>query len=171
LKGEWKDKPIRLHGSVINAFFMRTVERRVFGGEGVTWNPDFQQYETCILADGKRWYRQDQVSDAVGDDKFAMGLAYRQFGDRTDLKVLKIAADENSRYLPLTLENLYDRSYPLSGPHPMYINRKPGTPVDPALKEYLRYILSREGQEAVARHGKYLPLSPELAKAELKKLD
>ena len=47
----------------------------------------------------------------------------------------------------------------------------PGQPVDPKVKEFLRYILSREGQEDIVRNGKYLPMQPEAAKRELEKLN
>ena len=47
----------------------------------------------------------------------------------------------------------------------------PGKPLDPKIKEYLRYILSREGQDAVQRDGKYLPLTAQVVREQLKKLD
>ena len=43
--------------------------------------------------------------------------------------------------------------------------------MEPRLKEYLRYILSRQGQDAVQRDGKYLPLTAEVVREQLKKLD
>jgi phosphate transport system substrate-binding protein len=52
-----------------------------------------------------------------------------------------------------------------------YVNRDPKKPVDPKVKEFLRYILSREGQEQVMRDGKYLPLTAEAVREQLKKLD
>jgi phosphate transport system substrate-binding protein len=39
------------------------------------------------------------------------------------------------------------------------------------VKEFLRYLLSREGQEVVVRDGRYLPLSPAAAEREMRKLD
>ncbi len=39
------------------------------------------------------------------------------------------------------------------------------------IKEYLRYVLSREGQEAVERDGKFLPLPAEVVREQLKKLE
>ena len=45
------------------------------------------------------------------------------------------------------------------------------TALDPKVREYLRFIVSREGQEAVMRDGKYLPLTAEAARAQLKKLE
>jgi phosphate transport system substrate-binding protein len=52
-----------------------------------------------------------------------------------------------------------------------YTSVKPGTAIDPNVKEFLRYVLSQEGQAEVQRDGKYLPLTPEIAREQLKKLD
>jgi phosphate transport system substrate-binding protein len=41
----------------------------------------------------------------------------------------------------------------------------------PHLGEFLRYILSREGQEIVAKNGNYLPLTAAFAAEQAKKLD
>jgi phosphate transport system substrate-binding protein len=51
-----------------------------------------------------------------------------------------------------------------------YLDREPGKPIDPKLKEFLRFVLSRQGQEAIAKDGKYLPLTKEAAEEQLKKL-
>jgi phosphate transport system substrate-binding protein len=51
------------------------------------------------------------------------------------------------------------------------LNRKPGTPVDPRLKEFLRYVLSRQGQQDVMKEGDFLPLTPALLKEQLAKLE
>jgi phosphate transport system substrate-binding protein len=39
-----------------------------------------------------------------------------------------------------------------------------------AVLEFLKYVLSRQGQEDVLREGNYLPLTPKLASAELKRI-
>ena len=51
-------------------------------------------------------------------------------------------------------------------PHP----DPPGKPLDPLVKEFAKYILSKEGQELVVKDG-YLPLPAEIAKQELAKLE
>jgi phosphate transport system substrate-binding protein len=48
---------------------------------------------------------------------------------------------------------------------------KPGTAMDPNVKEFLRYVLSQEGQAEVMRDGKYLPLTAEVVREQLKKLE
>ena len=54
----------------------------------------------------------------------------------------------------------------------MYIrlNRRPGEALAPQVKEFLRYILSREGQEPILYSG-YFPLTAAEANEELAKLD
>ena len=68
-------------------------------------------------------------------------------------------------------ESFQDRSYPLVRSIYIYLNRKPGTRVDPKLTEFLRYVLSREGQEIVADNGSYLPLTAAVVREQLGKLD
>jgi len=43
--------------------------------------------------------------------------------------------------------------------------------IEPAIKEFVRYVLSREGQEAVASDGAYIPLSAQSAQRQLQRLD
>jgi phosphate transport system substrate-binding protein len=47
----------------------------------------------------------------------------------------------------------------------------PGQPVDPKVLEFLRYILSYEGQQDIVRNGKYLPMAPGADRRELEKLN
>jgi phosphate transport system substrate-binding protein len=68
-------------------------------------------------------------------------------------------------------ETFQDRSYPLVRSLYFYVNRKPGTAIDPKLREFLRYVLSREGQEAIVKHDSYLPLPPDMAAQQAKRLD
>ncbi len=85
-------------------------------------------------------------------------------------KAIPISVKDGGPFLSLTLETAHDRTYPLVGDTYFYLNRKPGTQLDPKLREFLRYILSREGQETVARNGSYLPLPESVVREQLKKL-
>jgi hypothetical protein len=55
-----------------------------------------------------------------------------------------------------TLDNVQARRYPLLRDVCCYLKREKGKPLDAKAKELLRYVLSREGQAAVQRDGKYL---------------
>ncbi|MDD3179829.1 MAG: hypothetical protein PHQ04_05685 [Opitutaceae bacterium] len=170
LTGEWKDKPIHVYGSILNGFFNRHFERLVFKG-GVKWNEDFREYETGVTPDGKEYYRQDQFTDDMADDPCGIAFGYSRFGRKPKMKTLPIARIEAGPYVELTIENLHNHSYPLAQNYYVYINRKPGQALEPKVREFMRYILSREGQEAIARHGKYLPLTAEAVELERRKLE
>jgi phosphate transport system substrate-binding protein len=53
---------------------------------------------------------------------------------------------------------------------PAFIDRAPGRPVDPAVREFLRYVLSREGQRALIEETGYLPLGAEALRVQREKL-
>jgi phosphate transport system substrate-binding protein len=50
------------------------------------------------------------------------------------------------------------------------VNRPPGKPIDPRVREFLLYILSRDGQQAVVQDAIYTPLPLRFAKASLDRL-
>jgi phosphate transport system substrate-binding protein len=60
--------------------------------------------------------------------------------------------------------------YPLNRFLYIYINRAPGKPIDPLTKEFIKFVLSKEGQEVVVKDG-YLPLSVEILRQELAKVE
>jgi phosphate transport system substrate-binding protein len=86
-------------------------------------------------------------------------------------KSVALAGREGGPYVELTLDNVQSRIYPLTRDIFYYLKREKGKPVDPKLKEFLRYILSREGQELLMGDGKYLPLTAEAAREQLQKLN
>jgi phosphate transport system substrate-binding protein len=87
------------------------------------------------------------------------------------IKVVAISARDGGAYVMPSRESFQDRSYPLVRSIYIFVNRPPGKPLDPKLKEFLRYVLSREGQETVARNGSYLPLTADVAREQIRKLD
>ena len=71
----------------------------------------------------------------------------------------------------LTMENVRERTYPLYADVFFWINRDPKKPADPKVREFIRFVLSREGQELVQKDGKYLPLTAAMVAEGRKKLD
>jgi phosphate transport system substrate-binding protein len=60
----------------------------------------------------------------------------------------------------------YSGEYPLSRFLYLGVNHKPGTPLDPLRREFLRYVLSGTGQGDVKKDG-YLPVTAAVAKRAL----
>jgi phosphate transport system substrate-binding protein len=171
-----KDKPIHTYGhgpgGTTNFF-----ELKVLNGSD-KWNPNYQGYvETGskMIADNDKAQLgglQHMLADGLAKDKY--GIAWTvipQARKVQGLKPLALAARDGGPYIEPSRENFQNRTYPLTRSIYIYLNRKPGQALDPKVKEFLRYVLSREGQEAVERAGKYLPLTADVAREQLKKLE
>ena len=79
-------------------------------------------------------------------------------------------ADRGRRVLGTgSYEDVKSGKYPLNRFLFLYVNQAPGKPADPLVREFLKLIFSKEGQEVVLKDG-YLPLSAEVVKQELAKI-
>jgi phosphate transport system substrate-binding protein len=83
------------------------------------------------------------------------------------VKQIELAADGHGPFYALTAETVAARTYPLARLVTVALDREPGKPIDPKVKEFLRYILSREGQELIARDQAYIPLNARSALQQL----
>jgi phosphate transport system substrate-binding protein len=95
------------------------------------------------------------VVQAVGSDPYALGytgIGYRTSGVRV-LPVGETAAD----FAEPSYENCIKGRYPLARFLVIYLNKQPGRPLDPATREFIRFIHSRDGQQVVLKDG-YYPL-------------
>ena len=68
-----------------------------------------------------------------------------------------------------TAEKALSGEYPLSRYLYVYVNKKPGEPLPPLEKEFIKLVLSKEGQEIVEKDGD-IPVSPQVAQRERSKL-
>jgi phosphate transport system substrate-binding protein len=177
LTGEWADKPIQTYGhapSGTTRFFQWKVL-----GNGDKWNPNYREYvETGskMIADEDRATQrlglQHMMRNELARDKY--GIAWTVMPQAKGIDGVKAIAvvPRGARVAVMpSKESFQDRSYPMVRSIYIYLNRKPGTSVEPRLREFLRYILSREGQETVARNGSYLPLTAAIVTEQRRKLD
>jgi phosphate transport system substrate-binding protein len=168
--GDWKDRPIRLYGLPIARGFAEYIEDLVFKG-GRKWNPSLMEFADDPGSKGGATDGGQKLLDALAKDLEGIGYAGLLYNN-PDVKPLALASDEGSPFVSPSRSSVMDHSYPLTRMITMYLNRAPGRPADPKLAEFLRYILSREGQEAVLREGGgYLPMLAPFAVKELRKLD
>lgn len=147
LTGDWADKPISLYG--------RNSASGTYGffKEHALANGDFK--DTVKEQPGS-----SAVVQGVASDKFAIG--YSGIGYRTaDVKVVRVSKKAGDQAYDCTQENAYSNWYPLTRLLYVYVNAKPQTHLDPLRREFLRFVLSKQGQEAVVKDG-YYPLTPRL---------
>ena len=174
LTGEWADKPINVYAYNLNFHFPRDFAEKVFKG-GYKWNEKIKEYSNALREGGgdfgKLWGAGEQMMEALSADRYGITYTLMTYRDQPGVKTVPLAETAAGPYVLPTLETVQNRSYPLSREVYYYTNRPVGGKVDPLIAEYLRFVVSREGQELVQKDGKYLPLTAELASEQLRKLD
>lgn len=148
LTGEWADKPIKLHGIKPWNGFEEFVRQRVLsvGDKRGEWREDIA-FEKVVFP----------VAKKVSEDRYGIGysgIAYIDAG----VKVIPVVEKAGDSPQAPTYENVALATYPLSRLTFFNTNKAPGKPLNPALDEFLRFILSREGQQVVLDHASYIPL-------------
>jgi phosphate transport system substrate-binding protein len=107
------------------------------------------------------------VVQGVTVDRYAMG--YSGIGYTTaGVRAIPLAAKEGGKCFEAMPENAYAGTYPLSRFLFVYVNKAPGRSLDPLMREFVKFMFTREGQDAVIKDG-YYPVPNSLAKEELSK--
>jgi phosphate transport system substrate-binding protein len=156
LTGEWAAKPISAFG--------RNSASGTYGffKEHVLSKGDFK--DTVKEQPGS-----SSVAQGIAEDRFAIG--YSGIGYRTpNVRAVALKTSGSSEAFEGTLENVLTGDYPLARYLNLYVNRAPGQPLDPTVKEFVAFILSRQGQEVVEKDG-YFPLPADVVARELALVD
>ena len=163
-------------------------DRRVEGPPDPLVRAEVAQRHRAVLQDGRDARRrlQERTSSSSKGSGFTHaftvaaedmathpgGLTYALLANVTpNVSVVPLSMNDGGPYVMPTVENVYSHEYPLSRYVYIYINRPPGTAIAPKVKEFLKLVLSRDGQDVVANEGVYIPLTPQTVQQELKKLD
>jgi phosphate transport system substrate-binding protein len=156
LTGEWAARPISLYG--------RNSASGTYGffKEHTLKNGDFK--DTVKEQPGSA-----SVVQGVTNDRYGMG--YSGIGYKTSgVKVVPLAETDAGTPSAGSYDDVVGGTYPLSRFLFLYVNRPPGKPLDPLAGEFLKLVLSREGQEVVVKDG-YLPLTPAIVAEERRKVE
>jgi len=153
LPAEWKDAKISLYSR--NA----ASGTYTFFKEHVLQSHDFDK-------SAQEMPGTSSVVNGVAKDKFAIG--YGGIGYKTqDVKLVPVAPKQGEPAIPATVESVVQRKYPISRALLIYVPKKPTG----VLKEYLQFILSKEGQEIIGSEKVgFVPLPPDLVVREVEKL-
>jgi phosphate transport system substrate-binding protein len=117
------------------------------------------------------------VLHALAEDPYGIGLlGFADAGSVSkDVRPLPIAAKAGGPFVLPSYDVVHADAYPFPSYLHIYVNRKPGTQTDPFVKEYLRMVLSSEGQAILGgqkdTNEGYVPLAPQLVAEQLRKLD
>jgi phosphate transport system substrate-binding protein len=104
------------------------------------------------------------VVQGVTEDRAGMG--YSGIGYNTSgVRALPLSMKAGQSFVEPTYENARNGSYPLSRYLFVYINKAPNQPLSPIVREFLKYVYSREGQMVVMKDG-YFPLSEKIMRKQ-----
>ena len=170
MTGEWAEKPIHTYGFSVRYSAAIGFANIVLAGSD-KWADSYMGYGNYRDKNGKVVLEGQQIVDAVGKDPYAIGFALWQDSYASESRMIAVSAGDSTDYIQPGWDTLFDCSYPLANHFYWYLNHKPGAKWDPKVREFLRFVLSQEGQEILMRDGKYLPLNADLAREQWKKLD
>jgi phosphate transport system substrate-binding protein len=150
--GEWADKPISLYGrnsaSGTYGYFKKVA---LFDGD----------YKDTV----KEQPGSSAVVQGVASDKY--GIGYSGVGYKTaDVRIVPLSIGDGEAF-EANAENAYSGDYPLARFLYIYINKNPNEDLDPLRAEFIKYVMSKEGQEAVIKDG-YYPISQMLVEDNFK---
>lgn len=172
LKGEWAGKRIHPYGYSVTYSTAQAFSRMVLQSSD-RWNEDMLDFGNIRNPDGSQTLQATQIVDHLKADRYGIAfIRYQKEFAKAGLKFLPVAKDAGSPAVAFTIENIQNRSYPLAEEMNFWVSVKPGSRMDPRVKEFLRFVLSRQGQTLVQDvDRKYLPLSADVVKKERARLD
>ena len=155
LNGSWKNTPLSLYGrnsaSGTYGFFKKTVLK----------NGDYKN-------EVKEQPGSASVVQGVTEDRAGMG--YSGIGYKTSgVRALPLASKKGNPFVDPTFENAGKGAYPLARFLYVYVNKAPGKPLSPIVKEFLKYVYSKEGQAVVIKDG-YFPLAAKVIQPQTEHL-
>jgi phosphate transport system substrate-binding protein len=155
LTGRWQTAPISLYG--------RNAASGTYGY--------FKDHALC-KGDYKDSVKEQPGSASVvqGIEKDPYGVGYSGIGYATSgVRAVPISPAGGQPAVAASAANAANGSYPLARFLHVYVNRAPDKPLDRLTAEYLRFMLSSDGQRIVAKAG-FDPLDAQTAAAQLAKL-
>ena len=164
LTGEWADKPVHPYTFSLARGFADYLEEAVLAGSH-RWRPDVREFADLPGSLGGATDGGQRMLDALASDKYGVAMSGALYGN-PEVKPIAVAVGDNGPFVAASEQTVMDHSYPLTRIITLFLDRPPGQPVQPHVGEFVRYMLSREGQQAVLQGGGgYLPvLAPEAAR-------
>ncbi len=141
LTGDWADKPVSLFGrNAISGTHDVFVDQVLRHGE----------FKDAL----KEQPGSAEVVQMVAGDKYAIG--YSGIGYLTDgVRAVPLAATRGGKCYDTSPQWAYSGNYPLARYLYIYLNKAPAKPLDPAVLEFAKYVLSRDGQAETIKGGFY----------------
>jgi phosphate transport system substrate-binding protein len=155
LTGDLANKPIQL-----------------FGRNSVSGTYGYFKEEALCKGDYKANVNEQPGSASVVQSisSSVNGIGYSGIGYKTaSVRTVALAKKEGGEFIEDNEQNALNGSYPLSRFLFVYVNKAPNKPLAPLEAEFVKMVLSQQGQQVVVKDG-YIPLPAKVAEKALKDL-
>jgi len=155
LTGAWKNRDIQIYG-----------RNSVSGTYGY-----FKKKALC-KGDYKNNVNEQPGSASVVQSVSSSinGIGYSGIGYKTSgVRAVPLTKKAGGKFIKATPDNAVSGKYPLSRFLYVYVNKHPNKELAPLDREFIKLILSKQGQEVVIKDG-YIPLPEKVVKKYLKTL-
>jgi phosphate transport system substrate-binding protein len=165
LTGNWANRPVHLYGFEISRGFGYYLQQKAFGGSSL-WNPSLVELGDQPRKEGGLYDAGQRVVDAVAKDPDGIGFSSALYRS-DDVRIVPLGREGGPYVLPAK-QTVADHSYPLVQVITVFFD--PHETQAEAVREFLRYVLSEQGQRAVREDGGYTALTPAIAATERRQL-
>ncbi|WP_197466256.1 MULTISPECIES: PstS family phosphate ABC transporter substrate-binding protein [unclassified Oleiphilus] len=165
------DKDVTTWGDVGLEGALADKSIQLFGRNSVSGTYGYFKKKALCKGDFKNNVNEQPGSASVvqGVSESVNGIGYSGIGYKTaSVRALPLAK-KGSDYIEATPENAVSGAYPLSRFLYMYVNKAPNKPLDPITAEFIKLIMSQQGQEVVVKDG-YVPLPAAVVEKQFKAL-
>lgn len=155
LNGEWANRDIQL-----------------FGRNSASGTYGYFKKKALCKGDYKSSVNEQPGSSSVvtGVSESINGIGYSGIGYKTSsVRAIPLAKKPGQPFVEATPDNAVNKTYPLSRFLYVYVNKAPNKSLSPMEAEFLKMVLSKQGQEIVIKDG-YIPLPGKVVKKVLNKV-
>jgi phosphate transport system substrate-binding protein len=166
--GERASHPIHVYGYNFDTGMAGYFNRVVLHDSG-RWNEDLKDFDNGHEPNGEVINAGVYILKALAKDPDGIAFANVLY-ENPEVKTVALAWSPAGPFVEPSRETVWSRAYPISRFTTAYVNRRPGEPLPPTVREFLRFIVSRQGMDLVEADGAYLPINPGVQRTDLEKL-
>jgi phosphate transport system substrate-binding protein len=156
LTGDWASLPMSLYGR-----------------NSASGTYAYFKEHALLKGDYKDTVKEQPGSSAVvqGVAKDRAGIGYSGIGYKTsEVRAVPLSKSGSEPLAAPSFQNALSGAYPLGRTLYVYVAKRPNEPMPKLIEEFVKFVLSSEGQQIVVKDG-YLPLPAAAVAKELKKLE
>ncbi|MDQ7074097.1 MAG: phosphate ABC transporter substrate-binding protein PstS family protein [Gammaproteobacteria bacterium] len=165
-------KEVKKWGDVGLSGSWRQRRVQIYGRNSVSGTYGYFKKKALCKGDYKNGVNEQPGSASVVQSVSSSlnGIGYSGIGYKTSgVRAVPLAKKVGGEFIVASPENAINKRYPLARFLYVYVNKHPNKPLPPLEREFIKMVLSKEGQGVVLKDG-YIPLPAKVVQKILHKL-